>query len=102
MSTDEQNNEAEQQQKRQRGRPRKWPKERRIPPIREGRMSFKPGDAHPMDAQLDQASELREAIKEEIAELQEILRSLEELSDPTEVISREEEEVKKLLWDVYK
>jgi hypothetical protein len=64
-------------------------------------MSFKPGDPHPMDAQLEEARQLREALVEQIAQLQAVVVELSELDDPSEVISREEIAIKALLWQLY-
>lgn len=87
--------------KKRPGRPRKWPEGRRIPLVKEGRMSFQPGDKHPMDAQTDLARDLREAIKAELAELQGLMLKLAELDDTSEAISREEQAVTALLWEMY-
>lgn len=103
MNTEPPDDQGKEQSQTQRGpgRPRKWPKERRIQPIYEGRMSFQPGDKHPMDAQIEQARDLREDIIGELAELQELMVHLAGLDDASEAISREEQAVTALLWDLY-
>ncbi|EFH79649.1 hypothetical protein [Ktedonobacter racemifer] len=92
----------EQPTTRKRGRPRKWTREqRRIEPVGEGRMSFKPGDPHPMDAQIEEAGQLREAITQQLEQLQGLVHDLAQLDDPGAAISREEQAISKLLWRMY-
>src|SRR5438045_1685490 len=79
--------------KRKRGRPPKWPAERRIEPIYEGRMSFGPGDPHPMNKQVDEARRLRQEIIEQLAQVQQLVIELGELDDASEAITREEQAV---------
>lgn len=98
---DQDQQQAELPTKRKRGRPPKWPRERRIDPIFEGRMSFKPGDPHPMDAQLEEAQRLREAITEQLAQVQGLVIELVELEDAGAAISREEQAITALLWKLY-
>lgn len=97
---------AEQQEeqqipKRGRGRPRIWPQERRIEPVREGRMSFQPGNEHQMDVQFKEARRLREDIEAELASLEALMVELGRLADPGEAIRREETEITQLLWTLY-
>ncbi len=92
---------AEPRTKATRGRPRKWTGDRRIGKVYEGRMSFKPGDPHPMDTQIEEARSLREAIVAQIAVLQGLVVELEQLDDPGVAISREEQGIKTLLWMLY-
>jgi hypothetical protein len=87
--------------KRGPGRPTKWDATRRIEQIYEGRMSFQPGDSHPMDKQLDEAHRLRQEIIEQLAQVQQLVTELAELDDASVTISREEQAVKALLWDLY-
>ena len=88
--------------KRKAGRPRKWPQgPRRIPPIYEGRMSFQPGDAHPMNAQFEEARQLREAIGAQLAEVQALVVQLGELEDASVAVSREEAEIRAFVYEVY-
>ncbi len=91
----------EQPVKRGRGRPRIWPKERRIEIVKDGRMSFQPGTEHQMDVQFKEARQLREAIATELANVQALMVELSELDDPGAAIRREEEEVTNLLWALY-
>jgi hypothetical protein len=91
----------EQPVKRGRGRPRIWPKERRIELVKEGRMSFQPGVEHQMDVQFDEARQLRETIGTELANVQALMVELSALDDPSVAISHEEEEITKLLWALY-
>ncbi len=101
-TTDSQDQQAEPRQARRRpGRPRKWGEQRRIEPIYEGRMSFKPGDPHPMDAQVEEAQKLREAIREQIEALQGLMIELGKLEDPGVAVSQEEQAIKSLLWRLY-
>lgn len=87
--------------KRGRGRPRIWPEERRIEMVKEGRMSFQPGDPHQMDEQFKEARMLRESLVAELANIRALLVELSELDDPNTAINREEEEITHLLWALY-
>ncbi len=100
-TTGDQDQQAEQPARRKPGRPRKWEQGRRIDPIREGRMSFRPGDKHPMDAQLEEARRLREAITGQLAQVQGLVIELGQLEDVGEAISREEKAITALLWKLY-
>jgi hypothetical protein len=98
---DQDREQSTQPTKRKAGRPRKWQGGRRIDPIYEGRMSFQPGDKHPMDAQLEQARMLGEAITEQLAQVQGLVIELAQFEDAGEAISREEQAIKALLWKLY-
>jgi hypothetical protein len=87
--------------RKQRGRPPKWPKERRIPLIYEGRMSFQPGDEHFMDKQIEEARRLSEEITEQLAQVQQLVIDLNTFDSPGAWISEEEAAIKALLWDMY-
>jgi hypothetical protein len=93
--------EEQQPRKRGRGRPRIWPQERRIEPVREGRMSFQPGNEHQMDVQFKEARSLREDIEVELASLETLMVELGHLDDPGEAIRREETEITQFLWTLY-
>ena len=99
--TGDQDQQAEQSAKGKPGRPRKWKGDRRIDTVYEGRMSFQPGDKHPMDAQLEEARRLREAVTEQLAQVQGLVIELGQLEDAGEAISREEKAITSLLWNLY-
>src|SRR5258708_3285441 len=100
-TVDETGDQDHQQIKPGPGRPPKCPGGGRIPFVKGGGMSFKPGDPHAMDAQLDEARRLREAIVEQLAQVQALVVELSQLDDASEAISREEQAITGLLWNLY-
>ncbi len=67
-----------------RSRSRQSRSERRIEPSGEGRISFRPGDKHPLDVQFKEARRAKEQLAEQLEHFTELLHALvppEEIAD---------------------
>ncbi|GHO88246.1 hypothetical protein [Dictyobacter formicarum] len=94
--------------RRRPGRPRRTPeqldiaKERRIPRSQKGRLKFRPGDAHALDIQMQEARNYRHLIAAKVEQLQALVAALDaSQDDPGVAMSEQEAALKSFLWTVY-
>ncbi len=87
--------------RRRRGRPEKPAQAPRIRESRKGRLKFRPGDPHVLDVQLREARNYRGLILEHLTQIQAELARLDELNNPIEQLSREDDALKRFLWGRY-
>lgn len=86
---------------RKRGRPKKPKAERRIKPSGEGRLIFKQGDSHTLDAQFGEARAIGKELTAAAAQLPELLAALEEFQQVPARLAAEDEDLSTFLGEHY-
>lgn len=84
-----------------RSRSRQSQSERRIEPSGEGRISFRPGDKHPLDVQFKEARRVKEQLVEQLERFTELLHALAPLEEIAGRFENEDEALRHYLAEHY-